>query len=125
MSLARDRARKLRRNLTETERFVWARLRDRRFEDFKFRRQVPLGNYIVDFVCFDCRLIVELDGGQHNEADAREYDAERTCWLEAEGFRVLRFWNHEALDDWEAVEEVIWQVLVERRGLGSKQRGGG
>ena len=70
-------------------------------------------------------MILELDGGQHNEVDAIEYDAERTRWLEADGFRVLRFWNHEVLEDWETVEEVIWQALVERRGLGSKQQGGG
>ena len=123
MSIARNRARGLRRNLTETERFVWARLRDRRFEGFKFRRQTPLGDYILDFVCFDCRVIVELDGGQHNEAAAIAYDARRTKWLEVQGFRVLRFWNHEVLQDWETIEEVIWQVLVVRRGLGCKQNG--
>ena len=123
MSLARDRARRLRRELTETERFVWARLRDRRFEGYKFRRQVPIANYIVDFVCFDCKLIVELDGGQHNEADALDYDAARTRRLEADGFQVLRFWNHEVLEDWGTIEEVIWQRLVERRGFGNKQRG--
>lgn len=123
MSIARNRARSLRRNLTETERFVWARLRDRRFEGFKFRRQTPLGDYILDFVCFDCRVIVELDGGQHNDPAAIAYDTRRTQWLESEGFRVLRFWNHDVLQDWEAVEEVIWQALVERRGLGGKDDG--
>ena len=87
-----DRARSLRRDMTETERLMWAKLRNRRFGRFKFRRQVPIGRYIVDFVCFARRLIVELDGGQHTQQQA--YDAERTRWLESNGFRVVRIWNH-------------------------------
>src|SRR6266436_5717158 len=96
-----DHARELRQSLTDAERFVWARLRNRRFVQFKFRRQVPLGSYVVDFVCFEQKLIVELDGGQHTLQ--REYDAKRTLWLESEGFRVIRFWNHDVLQDWETV----------------------
>jgi very-short-patch-repair endonuclease len=106
-----DRARKLRKDLTEAERFAWAKLRDRRFADYKFRRQVPLGSYIIDFVCFEKKLIVELDGGQH--AEQQHYDAQRTEWLQTQGFRVLRFWNHEVLQDWEVVEEAIWRGLQE------------
>ncbi len=104
-----DRARKLRSEMTETERFVWAKLRNRRFAQFKFRRQVPLGKYIVDFICFDRRTIIELDGGQHTLQ--REYDAQRTAWLESQGYCVVRFWNHDVLGDWETVEEEFWRRL--------------
>jgi very-short-patch-repair endonuclease len=113
MSKPRERARSLRKNMTDTERLLWCKLRNRRFTGFKFRRQVPLGRFIVDFVCFDRLLIIELDGGQHSEAAARNYDAERTAWLEREGFRVVRFWNHELFEDGDAVEELIWQRLQE------------
>jgi very-short-patch-repair endonuclease len=106
-----DRAKELRRTATEAETFVWRRLRNRRFTDFKFRRQVPLGNYIADFVCFETRLIIELDGGQHNETSHRVYDAERDAWLRSQGFHVLRFWNHEVFTEWETLEETIWQAL--------------
>lgn len=117
-----ERARQLRRNLTDTERFVWQRLRSRRFAGFKFRRQMPVGPYIVDFVCLSRRLILELDGGQH--ADQKEYDARRTSWLESQGFEVLRFWDHEVLQEWEAVEEAIWRRLEGRadRAKGEKPR---
>jgi very-short-patch-repair endonuclease len=104
-----NRARELRRNMTDVERFVWSRLRGRRFAGCKFRRQMPLGRYIVDFVCLDCRLIVELDGGQH--AEQVQYDVARTAWLNGQGFEVLRFWNHEVWEDWEVIEEVIWRRL--------------
>ncbi len=107
------RGRSLRINQTEAERFLWAALRNRRFHEFKFRRQVPLGRYIVDFVCFAPRLILELDGGQHNDAKAKAYDAERTRFLESEGFRVVRVWNHEVFVDSDAVAELIWRRLHE------------
>ncbi len=106
-----DRARELRRKQTDAEKFVWRQLRGRRFAGFKFRRQVPLGNYIVDFVCFEGRLIVELDGGQHNESGHRTYDEQRDGWLRAQGFKVVRFWNHEVFTEWEVIEEVIWREL--------------
>ncbi|MBA4019618.1 MAG: hypothetical protein C0483_20835 [Pirellula sp.] len=109
MSAPEDFARELRRKQSETERLVWSHLRGRRFMAHKFRRQVALGSYIVDFVCFDERLVVELDGGQHTLQ--RPYDAERTAWLESQGYRVLRFWNHEVWRDWDAVAEVIWRAL--------------
>jgi very-short-patch-repair endonuclease len=79
MSDRLDRARSLRNNLSEIERLMWAALRSRRFAGYKFRRQVPLGNYVADFVCFDRRLILELDGGQHATDEAREYDTKRTA----------------------------------------------
>jgi very-short-patch-repair endonuclease len=109
------RAKELRQNQTEAEQFVWHQLRDRRFAGFKFRRQVPLGHYIADFVCFDRRLIVELDGGQHNEQSRKQYDAQRSAWLMSQGFVVLRFWNHEVYADWETIEEVIWRELQKAR----------
>ena len=90
--------RHLRKNMTEAEGKLWSALRDRRFEGFKFRRQVPIGRYIVDFVNFEKRLIIEVDGGQHSES---AYDAVRDAWLKSQGFRILRFWNvdiHQALD---------------------------
>jgi len=110
------RARELRRNMTDTERFVWGRLRARRFAGYKFRRQMPIGPYIVDFVCPGRRLILELDGGQHTQQ--MEYDTKRTLWLQSQGFEVLRFWDHEVLQDWEAVEEVIFARLEARRSEG-------
>src|SRR5262245_61976643 len=88
-------ARGLRRNLTDAERKLWYRLRDRRLDGWKFRRQAPIEGFIVDFLCIDSRLIVELDGGQH--AVRVEADARRTAILEAAGFHVLRFWNDDVL----------------------------
>src|SRR5690606_31357947 len=97
-----QRARALRHAMTEAERLLWRKLRDRRFGKYKFRRQVPLGNYIADFVCFATKLVIELDGGGHTLQ--RPYDFQRTAWLEAQGFRVVRFWNHELRDDADAVD---------------------
>ena len=101
----RQAARTLRTNSTEAERVLWQHLRAARLSGYKFRRQTPLGRYIVDFVCFEARLIVEVDGGQH--AGQQEYDTERTAWLETQGFRVLRFWNTEVLSNVEAVKEMM------------------
>jgi very-short-patch-repair endonuclease len=106
-----DRARDLRYNQTEAEDIVWRQLRNRRFVGFKFRRQVPLGAYIVDFVCFSQRFILELDGGQHNEVKQKEYDDQRDQWLKSQGFNVVRIWNNHVYSDWEAVEEMIWREL--------------
>ncbi len=101
------RARELRQNSTDAERRLWSALRDRRLRGYRFRRQHPTGNFIVDFACTRHRLIVEADGGQHadNEADAR-----RTAWLEAEGWRVMRFWNNDILGN---TEGVILAILGE------------
>ena len=102
-------ARRMRKNLTDAEKKLWRYLRLKNIEGSKFRRQHPIGKYIVDFVCLEMRLIVEVDGGQHGEQIA--YDNERTQWLESEGYRVLRFWNNEVLEDVEVVAEEIVQAL--------------
>lgn len=108
-AIQQQHARELRSHQTPTERDLWQQLRAKRFAGFKFRRQQPLGRYIVDFVCFEQRLIVELDGSQH--ADQQDYDAERDAWLQAQGFRVLRFWNNQWSAQPEAVLEAIWLGL--------------
>ena len=119
----RGQARKLRNNPTDAEKVLWKHLRLRQVEGHKFRRQQPLGPYIVDFVCLDRKLIVEVDGGQHLEQSAS--DAKRTASLEARGFRVLRFWNNQVLKDLESVKEVIWQVLMAPPPIPSPSRGEG
>ena len=105
----RVHARKMRRALTESERVLWFCLRDRRLCGFKFRRQQPIGPFIVDFVCFEARLVVEADGGQH--CVQRVYDASRTRYLQALGYRVVRVWNNEILQQREAVLEMILRAL--------------
>jgi|SRR6185503_10596180 very-short-patch-repair endonuclease len=101
----RQFAKELRINLTEAERLLWRHLRSRRLEGDKFRRQQVIGPYIVDFVCFQRRLIIELDGGQH--AENISYDHRRTLFLEAAGFKVMRFWNNEVLGNTDSVLESI------------------
>ncbi len=105
-------ARHLRKNLTDAESRLWHRLRRRQLGGFRFRRQVPLGPYVADLVCLPAKLVVEVDGGQH--ADRAAQDDVRTASLVANGFRVLRFWNNEALANTEGVLEVILRALEER-----------
>ena len=100
-----ERARELRRQSTDAERMLWSRLRDRRLRGIKFRRQAQIGQYIVDFLCMERRLIIELDGGHH--ADQQDSDDARTRALELDGFRVLRFWNDEVLREPDSVLEAI------------------
>jgi very-short-patch-repair endonuclease len=100
-----ERARSLRKDMTDAERRIWFALRDRRFAGWKFRRQVPFDQYILDFVCFDAKLVIEVDGGQHDERAA--YDARRSAHLEKSGFRVLRFWNNEVLQNLDGVLMMI------------------
>ena len=88
-------ARNLRKNMTPQERKLWKILRNRQIKNLTFKRQYPIGNYIVDFICKEKWLIIEIDGGQHNTPEAIEYDKTRTKYLESRGFTVLRFWNHE------------------------------
>ena len=107
------RARKLRREQTDAERKLWSALRARRFDGFKFKRQVPIGRYIADFMCFECKLIIELDGSQHLEQV--EHDEERTRWLETQGYRVVRHWNIAVLLNIDGVMEEIWSIAEERR----------
>ncbi len=107
----RQRARDLRNHPTEAEYKLWGYLRARQFGNVKFRRQAPIGNYIVDFVSYERRLIIELDGEQH--AEQQVYDAQRTEWLESQGFTVVRFWN---ADVFENIDGVL-TVLASRLGL--------
>jgi adenine-specific DNA-methyltransferase len=95
--------------MTDAETRLWSKLRYRQLDNCKFRRQATIGKYIVDFVTFERKIIIELDGGQH--AEQVERDSERTNWLQSQGFAVLRFWNHEVLEDMEAVIEVIWNAV--------------
>jgi very-short-patch-repair endonuclease len=99
--------------MTEAERALWRRLRKRQLKGCLFRRQFALGRYIVDFVCLQQRLIIEIDGGQHN--DQQTYDAKRTTWLEAQGYRVLRFWSNDVLERIDAVVEIIAAAIGSRQ----------
>lgn len=108
-SLDIQRARQLRNRMTDAELRLWLRLRCQQLNEFRFRRQIPIGPYIVDFVCFRARLIVEVDGGQHATAVAA--DAQRTEWLESQGFRVLRFWNSAVLCELDSVAGEIRKAL--------------
>jgi very-short-patch-repair endonuclease len=108
--------RQLRSNSTDAERVLWQALRNRQLGGFKFRRQHPIPPYIVDFVCLEQRLIVELDGGQH--AETRTYDEVRTSALEPAGYKVMRFWNNEFLNNRDAALE---QVLRTLSALGEQQ----
>ncbi|HZX69865.1 MAG TPA: endonuclease domain-containing protein [Rhodanobacter sp.] len=105
-----DRARGLRQNMTDAEQKLWYRLRNRQLNGQKFRRQHEIDHYIVDFVSNKAMLIVELDGGQH--AEQVGYDEHRTRHLQARGYRVLRFWNNEALTNIESVLEVILEAVA-------------
>jgi very-short-patch-repair endonuclease len=100
-------ARKLRKNLTEEEKKLWYHLRLRNL-GVKFRRQVPIGKYIVDFACLNRKLIIEIDGGQHLE---NKKDSIRDDWLESKGFKVLRFWNNEVFENIESVLEKIKEAI--------------
>ncbi len=95
--------------MTDAERKLWSKLRDRRLEG-KFRRQFPIGPYVVDFVCLSHKLVIELDGGQH--AEQLDYDNQRTEYLEHFGFRVLRFWNTDVFFQFDALLEQMRQCIV-------------
>ena len=101
--------RKLRTSMTDAENRLWRQLRGKQIAGFKFRRQHPFGDYILDFVCLEAELVVEVDGGQHMQTTAE--DAERDRRLEATGFRVLRFWNNQVLNEMEGVLETILAAL--------------
>ena len=98
----------MRRDGTDAERRMWRVLRGCGLEGLKFRRQVPLGNYIADFACFNPKVIIEVDGSQHADST---YDAERDAWFRAQGFRVLRFWNNDVLQETEGVADAIIAAL--------------
>jgi very-short-patch-repair endonuclease len=103
------RARKLRHQSTDAERLLWQYLRRKQIDGCRFRRQVPVAGYIADFVCIEAKLVVELDGGQHQEQIA--YDARRDARLIADGYRVLRFWNNQVFEETTAVLETILNEL--------------
>ncbi|MGH6922202.1 MAG: endonuclease domain-containing protein [Propylenella sp.] len=107
----RARARTLRKNQTDAESRLWGELRGNRLCGHGFRRQVPIGPYIADFVCFSKKLIVEIDGEQHGFDSNQRDDLKRTEWLEGEGFRVIRFWNNEVLKETDAVCNAILDAL--------------
>ena len=103
-ALNRLRAKSMRSEMTDAERVLWMQLRAHRLDGLRFRRQTPIGRYIVDFVCHERRLVIELDGGQH--ADSQR-DVARDRWLESKGYRVLRFWNSDMFQNREGVLETI------------------
>jgi very-short-patch-repair endonuclease len=108
-------ARKLRGDTTDAELCLWRALRDRQIHGFKFKRQVPQGPYVIDFICIDRKLIIEVDGGQHmRQADA---DRRRTEYFERGGYRVLRFWNNEVLKNLDGVLETIVTELCDESPL--------
>ena len=98
----------LRRNMTDAEQALWKRLRGHQIKGYKFRRQHPFGDYILDFVCLEAKLVIEADGGQHNESTQ---DLVRDQALASAGFRVMRFWNNQVLNEIESVVESIWLEL--------------
>ncbi len=99
--------------MTDAEKALWKVLRRRQVSNLKFRRQHPFGDYILDFVCLENKLVIEVDGGQHGERT--EYDEIRTQDLVKAGLRVLRFWNNEVLQEMEAVRERIWKAVQEQQ----------
>ncbi len=107
-----SRARQLRRRMTDAERLLWLHLRDRQLIAVKFRRQEPIGRYFADFCCVERKLIIEVDGGHHDEDTQDEYDRKRTAYLERCGYRVLRFWNTEVLGELEGVLETIAEEII-------------
>jgi very-short-patch-repair endonuclease len=110
----RSNARALRRNSTDAERILWSELRDHRLNEASFRRQVPIGSYIADFLCHAAKLVIELDGGQHFSDQQETADARRSTTIEAQGFQVLRFSNHDVMTNRAGVLETIAAAVVER-----------
>lgn len=110
-ALRRAAAKRLRSNTTPHERILWRALKELPLEGTHFRRQAPIGPYVVDFLCPAAHLIVELDGGHHNEDDQARRDLRRQRWLEAEGYRVLRFWNSDIDNELPSVLERIYIEL--------------
>ncbi len=119
-------ARRLRRSMTDAERVLWKHLRAYRFRHAGFRRQTPIGPYIVDFVCHKTKIVIEIDGGQHAEATQGAADRHRTEWLEKRGYQVLRFWNNEVLKNMDGVQIQIEIALRARPpSLTLPRKGGG
>ena len=98
-------------NTTEAEKLLWYYIKNKQLNNCKFRRQVPIGNFVVDFLCIEKKLIIELDGGQHNEDNNIKYDNTRTECLRGLGYNVVRFWNNEVFQNMENVLETIYKYL--------------
>jgi very-short-patch-repair endonuclease len=109
--MANERARELRKAMSDGERKLWAALRAKRVDGARFRRQHPIGRYVVDFVCLERRLIVEVDGGQHTEDEQVAHDARRDGWLESEGYRVMRVASTDVYGNLGGVLDTIWAAL--------------
>ena len=101
------RARDLRSNMTPQERKIWNMIRSRQFYGYRFLRQFVIGSYIVDFLCREKNIVIEIDGGQHNEVDDIEYDSNRTDFLIRKGYKVIRFWNNEIDGNIQGVYECL------------------
>ncbi|WP_154071726.1 endonuclease domain-containing protein [Bradyrhizobium lablabi] len=110
----RSNARALRKNSTDAERILWSELGDHRLIGASFRRQVPIANYIADFVCHAAKLVIELDGGQHFSDQAEQADAARSATIETRGFMVLRYGNHDVMSNRAGVLETIAAAVAER-----------
>ncbi|MBR6162769.1 endonuclease domain-containing protein [bacterium] len=111
-------AKKLRQNQTPQERKMWNLLRNHKIENLKFKRQYPIGKYIVDFICTDIQLIIEIDGGQHNEPHNIQLDSERTQYLKSRGYEVIRFWNNDIDNNIEGVYKKITETINNLRYTG-------
>src|SRR5256885_553821 len=105
-------AKRLRQNATTAERRLWRILRNKQFDGLRFRRQQPIGPYVVDFYCSAAQVVIELDGGQHADGAHPARDSRRTDWLQSRGYRVLRFWNSDILNESEALS-VIQKAIAE------------
>ena len=104
-------ARNLRKNATIQERRLWNLLKNRQFHNLKFKRQQPIGDYIVDFICKEAKIIIEVDGGQHNESENIDYDKIRTEFLRGLGYKVIRIWNNEIYENIEGVINILEQAI--------------
>ena len=113
----RSTAKRLRRDQTDAERKMWRLLRPFRDDGIPFRRQAPVGPYVADFVWLSGRLVIEVDGGQHNEPRGEVKDSARTAWLRSQGFEVLRFWNNEVMRNGDGCQQAIADAVSKRRAL--------
>jgi very-short-patch-repair endonuclease len=104
-------ARNLRKKSTEAERHLWKKLRSKQFMGLKFRRQQPVGEFIVDFICFERKIIIEVDGSQH--LSSADYDRKRDHWLESQGFTIFRFFNNEILSNISGVMECLYKFIMD------------
>lgn len=118
-------AKALRRNQTDAERRLWGYLRDRRLDGWKFRRQHPIGPYVLDLYCADARLVIEIDGGQHDYDEYREHDEKRTAYLNSQGLKVMRFWNSDVMENTIGVLEAIREALSPSPQPSPRERGEG